>query len=80
MNCYDIINCVFKGTNPKNAKCQVYREQIGCWEYHWSALYHQMPDGEEKQKWRLMMVDNCPQCPVYKKHQEKMEEKVMKIR
>ncbi len=78
--CYEIVNCPMNGTDPKTAKCQVYQEQVGCWEYDWGALYRVMPEGEEKEKWQHLMVAHCPTCPVYKKHQDEMNQRLKKLK
>lgn len=73
MKCYEIKNCCFNGTDPKEAKCQPYQLQIGCWEYDWVSLYKVMPDCDEKYEWREIMLVNCPNCEVYKLHKVEMD-------
>lgn len=66
MKCFEIKKCPFNGTNPKKSKCPPHRLQIGCWEYDWVSFYKAMPDGEEKENWRKIMLEECPYCEVYK--------------
>lgn len=77
--CYEIVNCPMNGTAPKTAKCQVYREQTSCWTYDWKTLYHQMPEGKEKQQWRIHMLKHCPRCPSYHCHEADMKTKLKEL-
>jgi len=72
MKCYELKNCCFNGTDPKESKCQPYQQQIGCWEYDWVSLYKSMADCEEKYEWREFMLEKCPKCTVYKLHKEEV--------
>jgi hypothetical protein len=74
MKCCELKNCCFNGTDPKESICQPYQLQIGCWEYDWVALYKDMPDCNEKYKWRDVMLNGCPACIVYKIHKDKMDQ------
>lgn len=80
LKCYEIVDCPMNGTDPRTAKCQVYQEQVGCWEYDWGALYRDMPGGEEKETWSFLMVKHCPTCPAYQKHQEAMDRRLKELK
>lgn len=73
MKCYELKNCCYNGTDPKESCCQPHQLQIGCWEYDWVSLYISAPDGEEKYEWRDVMLNRCPGCEVYKLHKGDMD-------
>lgn len=33
MKCWELKNCIFIETNPKESKRPPYKQQCGCWEY-----------------------------------------------
>jgi len=71
--CYEIIKCPFYNTEPKKSNCPVYKEQIGCYRYNWGDFYKQMPEGKEKQDWKIIMLQNCPKCEVHKLHNKEVD-------
>ncbi|HYF83493.1 MAG TPA: hypothetical protein VEB00_10765 [Clostridia bacterium] len=73
MNCYEMKNCCFNGTNPQGSKCPPHQMQIGCWEYDWLSFYTIMLECEEKYKWRDIMLEKCPECVVYCLHKHEID-------
>lgn len=73
MKCYRIKDCCFNGTEPKVSKCEPHRTQVGCWEYDWLAYFLAMPECDAKYEWRDVMLDECPNCPVYSLHHHEVE-------
>lgn len=73
MKCYELKNCCFNGTDPEKSRCQPYKLQISFFEFDWVSLYRAMPDSDEKYEWRDVMLENCPQCEVYKLHKSEVE-------
>lgn len=77
MKCWEIKHCIFEGTNPEESKCPPHMNQCGCWEYDWITFYKQMPECKEKIEWKEIMLENCPNCVVYK-HKNKAIDKVLR--
>ncbi len=74
MKCWEIRECIFKGTDPKESRCPPYELQISCWEYDWNRFYRAMPDCQEKLEWRDVMLTECPICLVYRLHKSYLSE------
>ena len=73
MKCYEIKNCPFNGTEHATSKCPPHKLKVGCWEYDWVSFYNKMPECEEKLEWKEVMLSKCPNCEVYRLHENDMK-------
>jgi hypothetical protein len=78
--CWDIKSCPFCETDPVDSRCPAYATQTPCWNYDWLSFYRAMPDGSEKAEWRRTMLEWCASCAVRKKHGEKIDAFMEKLR
>lgn len=63
--------CFVKGQRPGGTACPCYNENRGCWQVDWSFIISSMPDAE-KGRWKDIMKNECPSCPVFAGHKEEL--------
>ncbi len=62
-------NCFVKGQKQGESACNAYNENKGCWQIDWTFIVASLPD-EEKARWKKIMKDQCPSCPVFNEHKD----------
>ena len=62
-------NCFVKGQKQGESACNAYNENKGCWQIDWTFIVASLPD-EEKARWKKIMKDQCPSCPVFSEHKD----------
>ena len=77
--CWDLNpNCMAKAEGDNKQSCPAYEQKISCWELDWKPLLEKAPE-EQKEMMGTWVKENCPKCPVYVKHQEAIDVKIMAI-
>lgn len=61
--------CFVKGLKHGESACPAYNEKKGCWQMDWSFIISSLPD-EEKARWKKIMKEECPTCPVFAAHKD----------
>ncbi len=78
--CWDIKEkCPFRVTDPADAKCPAFADQMSCWEFDWLDFYRAMPDGPEKEKWKYMMLEWCANCEIRDSHGMEVDSPLAKL-
>lgn len=72
-NCWDIVRCPFRDTDPEASRCPAYRLQMACWEFDWARYYGRMCERPGTEEWRTAMLARCRGCQVYASHREQMD-------
>ncbi len=66
--CWDVNpKCFVKGQKQGGSACPAYNENKGCWQMDWSFIISSLP-AEEKARWKKIMQETCPSCPVFVAH------------
>ena len=77
--CWDLNpNCIAKAEGEAKRPCPAFEQKIGCWELDWKPLLEKAPE-EQKEMMGKWMTENCPECPVYDKHQAEVDAKIIAI-
>ena len=77
--CWDLNpNCMAKAEGEAKQPCPAFEQKIGCWELDWEALLQKAP-AEQKDMMGQWVKENCPKCPVYSYHQEKIDMKIKTV-
>ncbi len=63
--------CFVKGQKRGETPCPAYNENKGCWQVDWSFIITSLPD-EERARWKKIMKEQCPACPVYAEHKDEL--------
>jgi hypothetical protein len=71
-------NCMALAEGDEKRPCPAYEQKIGCWELDWQPLFEKASE-EQKEMMGQWMKDNCPNCPVYGKHQDEISAKISLI-
>ena len=61
--------CFVKGQKQGESACPAYNDNKGCWQIDWTFIVASLPD-EEKARWKKIMKEVCPSCPVYSEHKD----------
>ena len=62
-------NCFVKGQKQGESACNAYNENKGCRQIDWTFIVASLPD-EEKARWKKIMKEQCPSCPVFSEHKD----------
>lgn len=62
-------NCFVKGQKQGESACNAYNENKGCWQIDWTFIVASLSD-EEKARWKKIMKEQCPSCPVFSEHKD----------
>lgn len=63
--------CSVKGQKHGESACPAYNENKGCWQIDWSFIISSLPDAE-RSRWKKIMKENCPSCPVFGAHKDEL--------
>lgn len=70
--CWEINpGCFVKGQKQGESPCPAYNENKGCWQIDWSFVIASLTDSE-KERWKSIMKDKCPSCPVFAAHRDEL--------